>query len=428
MTPQPTDVTEIGLEAYHTVKPLAKEDERNGWALLRFVDAVVSQAQTVRDQVRDRSAIELGYSILMDVNRAPAYALEWLSQFAGVDLTKVQRGVNVLLRNEFNNPSFEYDAVAGAAVGWSSAANGGITAVISEVSEGWSAVSRKSYRSAGTKANNAVREGVGLIQKTGSANYIPVQPGKFLTVQQKINTIKASELGYSLIVDWFRADGTTELPSSSINGINPEVVGVRTTTNSFLVPEHAAFARVRLISVSEVALREMDFFCDEFMGLLSETEPPAGPIEYADGDQKECQWVGPPGDSASIKVSEMTEEQYNELKRSRIKELPGTKRGTPGAIITAAKQYLIGDKTVLMQERPGGNPWRLVIITFSEETTNEAAVKQAIEEQLPAGIVLEYNAVPITDWLVIRTEYKTWLEVKEAFVTWGGVRLNNPGT
>jgi hypothetical protein len=422
---QPTDVTEIGQQAYNAVAPLAEEDSKKGWALLRYMDALVSQAQQVRDQVRDRSPKELGYSILMDVTRSPAYALEWLSQFAGVDLSKLRRGLNIIFRNECNNPSFEYDTLGSEPAAWEKANAAGITATAAVVSNTWAAIGAKALKYTGKKANNVTLEEMGVQQKTGAANYTSVEPGKWFNVQLKLNAIKNSGEGYFITVTWYQADGTTVI--SSISTAATVSTGVFALLASFEAPAKAAFARVKVWTQSKTALQEIEFFVDEVMTYLTAAKQLAA-LPYVDGDQTGCQWVGTPGNSDSIQVTEQTEEEFNELKRSRIEELPATRRGKPDAIVKAVQSYLIGDKTVLLQERPGGNPWRLVVVTFSEETPNEALIREVLEEYVPAGIVVEYTAVPANNWLVIRTEYATWKAVKEAFVTWGGVRLDKPGT
>jgi hypothetical protein len=427
MTPIPTDVTDIGKELYDGVAPLAEDDEANGWDLLRYCDALIGQAQPIRDQASDRSATELGWSIMMDVNNCPAYGLDWLSQFAGVDLTKLHRGVNVLSRNEFVNPNFEYDTVGLAPYGYSQNSNAGVTEKIFTTTNVGPIKGTKSMSVKGVKANNETVEAIGWITSGVAANQIPVQHGEFLTLQMRVNILKKASGGFNLSVVWYKADNVTQVSTSVVTKLTQGEEGIKLITQTFSPPEHAAFAHVSLQGISSVPLQEVAFYTDELIALITETAPSL-PIEYVDGDEPGCSWVGTPGQSNSIKATEQTEEQFNESKRSRIKELPASRRGSPGAIVKAAQQYLIGDKTVVMQERPAGNAWRLVVITYTAETPNEKLVKEAIEEQLPAGIVLEYSVIPGADWLLVRTEYTTWQQVKEAFVTWGGVRLNQPGT
>jgi hypothetical protein len=427
MTPIPTDVTDIGKELYDGVAPLAEDDEANGWDLLRYCDALIGQAQPIRDQASDRSATELGWSIMMDVNNCPAYGLDWLSQFAGVDLTKLHRGVNVLARNEFVNPNFEYDTVGLAPYGYSQNSNAGVTEKIFTTTNVGPIKGTKSMSVKGVKANNETVEAIGWITSGVAANQIPVQHGEFLTLQMRVNILEKASEGFNLSVVWYKADNVTQVSTSAVTKLTQGEEGIKLITQTFSPPEHAAFAYVSLQGISSVPLQEVAFYTDELIALITETAPSL-PIEYVDGDVPGCSWVGAPGKSNSIKTTEQPEEEFIEVKRFRIKELPASRRGSPGAIVKAAQQYLIGDKTVVMQERPGGNPWRLVMITYKAETPNEKLVREAIEEQLPAGIVLEYIVIPGANWLLVKVEYETWQQVKEAFATWGGVRLNQPGT
>ncbi len=427
MTARPTDVSEIGEQLYAAVEPLATQDEPNGWALLRYCDALIAQAQPVRDIVRDRGANEPGWSILLNLLKTPANALEYLAQYAGVDLSKIKRGINVLLRNEAVNPSFEYDTTGGAPFGWAVGASETVTETAIEVETAWASKGKKSCKVKGKKDASATIRGLWMAQSGGYKNYVPIAHGSNLAMQAQLNILKAAGLGFRFFVNWFKADGTTLISQVLGESHFAGETGLKTLDSVLAAPEHAAFAQVSLEALSETASQELEFYADAIMLWVTTTNP-VGSIEYIDGDQPEGSWVGTPGQSASIKATPQTEEQFNELKRYRIKELKAAHRGSPSAIVKAAQQYLIGDQTVIMQERPAGNAWRLVIVTYTEETPNEQLVKEAIEEQIPAGIVLEYKVVPGADWLVIRTEYTTWQQVKEAFLTWGGVRLNQPGT
>jgi hypothetical protein len=70
---------------YVALAPLAQQDPQNAWSLLILCNAVGEMFQLLDDYVRD-SPEGPGWSALMDVNRAPAEALGWLGQFAGVRL------------------------------------------------------------------------------------------------------------------------------------------------------------------------------------------------------------------------------------------------------------------------------------------------------------------------------------------------------
>jgi hypothetical protein len=76
--------------------------------------------------------------------------------------------------------------------------------------------------------------------------------------------------------------------------------------------------------------------------------------------------------------------------RIRIKEASGFQRGTPAAIIGAARQHLTGTRRVELYEREG-SPWVFRLRTYLSETPNSQLVQKAVEELKPAGIVFNYE-------------------------------------
>lgn len=79
-----------------------------------------------------------------------------------------------------------------------------------------------------------------------------------------------------------------------------------------------------------------------------------------------------------------------EAQRIRIKEAAGFHRGTPTAIIAAAKQYLTGSRRVELYEREGG-AWGFRLRTYLSETPDPSAVQSAVESLKPAGLVFTYE-------------------------------------
>lgn len=120
--------------------------------------------------------------------------------------------------------------------------------------------------------------------------------------------------------------------------------------------------------------------------------------------------------------------------RARVKSTDGFKRGTLGAIIGAAQQFLTGTKTVFLRERDPsvsalyGGAYGLTVLTLASETPNAAAVLAALIEQKPAGILLSYTTVTGASYLIIRTNYANYTAVRSAFATYSGLRNNIPGT
>lgn len=113
-------------------------------------------------------------------------------------------------------------------------------------------------------------------------------------------------------------------------------------------------------------------------------------------------------------------------KRLRIDETDGQKRGSPGALAGAARQFLTGTKYVIINEREGNDPYKLGILTLDSETPDQNQVRNAVLEQKPGGIVLDYNVVPGQNYLALRTAYDTYADVRTAYATYDDLRSNLP--
>lgn len=94
-----------------------------------------------------------------------------------------------------------------------------------------------------------------------------------------------------------------------------------------------------------------------------------------------------------------TLEQARDLVRSQR----ASRRGTPAAIIAAARSALTGTRTVTLRERDG-SPWRLTLVTYAAETPDPARVLAAVAQEKPAGIVLQYSVAPGLTWDQLRHE------------------------
>lgn len=110
--------------------------------------------------------------------------------------------------------------------------------------------------------------------------------------------------------------------------------------------------------------------------------------------------------------------------RARVKSTDGFQRGTPGAIVGAAQQYLTGTKTVYLVERHG-SAYRLTVTTVNSETPTPALVAEAIGEQKPAGIVMVHALVTGANYNALRDTHADYNEVKALYSTYNEV-LSNP--
>lgn len=81
--------------------PLAYDDPSHNGSLRTLVDAVGGMFQQVATLAEDDGRLP-GWSILLDVDRCPGYALPWLGQFVGVtvDATLDEAGQRDQIRNE----------------------------------------------------------------------------------------------------------------------------------------------------------------------------------------------------------------------------------------------------------------------------------------------------------------------------------------
>lgn len=70
---------------YGALLPLAYQDPANAWALLILCNALGTEYQLVEELVRD-TPDGPGWSVLVDLDRCPDWALPWLAQLVGVRL------------------------------------------------------------------------------------------------------------------------------------------------------------------------------------------------------------------------------------------------------------------------------------------------------------------------------------------------------
>lgn len=76
-------VGSIAEEVYASLAAYSHGDETRGWALLHLAEAIGMQNQLIRDVSFDTET-HVGWSVLFDIDRCPAWALPYLGQFVGV--------------------------------------------------------------------------------------------------------------------------------------------------------------------------------------------------------------------------------------------------------------------------------------------------------------------------------------------------------
>ena len=85
MAPQP-NIGAFAQRVYEKLEPLQFDEESLDWPLARYVGVLGSMFQEIDDYASDGPNDEAGYSVLVDLNRAPSKALPLLAQFVGVDV------------------------------------------------------------------------------------------------------------------------------------------------------------------------------------------------------------------------------------------------------------------------------------------------------------------------------------------------------
>lgn len=420
---KPEDVTELGLELYAAVAPLTYGDaDANGWPLLRYSDALVQGGQQAATYGRDSGSLP-GWAILANPATSPEEALDWLSQFAGVNLETLRKAMVVRQRNMLQQPQFSHLAVNAVPAKWT---NTGKAATTFKVTEGWAA-GRKTLEMvtasmASGEATSARSNGTTTFGPTGNLTLVKEGEHYSFRCAINVNAIVGSML-FKTRVEWYDNNGI--LLSTQELATTFTTTGEHLLSGTLTAPAKAAGALVYPVTAEATAAASKATL------LIDKADMAPSPgntvLEYGDGDIEGWGWTGTVGESESKLQTLQTDEEYVASRRNRIKELPAQNRGTAQSIVAAAQQYLTGNKTVYLIEQDGG-AYKLTVLTLEQETPSASQVKAAIEEQLPGGIILNYQSIPTTSWAEIKGEYASWKAIKEKFLTWGGVRANKLGS
>jgi Phage tail protein (Tail_P2_I) len=111
--------------------------------------------------------------------------------------------------------------------------------------------------------------------------------------------------------------------------------------------------------------------------------------------------------------------------RQQIRDEAGMKRGTPGAIAAAAAPTLVGTRSVMFYERDP-DAYSFKVRTFNDETPDRNATYAALLTQKPAGLLMDYAAIPRWTWRTLRDSFATWQDVIDHYADWQGVLTNTP--
>ena len=110
-------MTIIGDRLYEMLAPLAYDDESQGNAVKVLCDAAGAMFEQVAQLVEPGPNGEPAWSVLLDIDRCPGYALPWLGQFVGVtvDTTLDEAGQRRQIREEAGMKRGTSAAIAAAA-------------------------------------------------------------------------------------------------------------------------------------------------------------------------------------------------------------------------------------------------------------------------------------------------------------------------
>lgn len=117
--------------------------------------------------------------------------------------------------------------------------------------------------------------------------------------------------------------------------------------------------------------------------------------------------------------------------RLRVKETAGQKRGTVEAVAGAARQELTGDRVVRIYERTRSDgqpdPYHLWVVTYEADTPDPDAVRDALEEQKPAGLVLFYEVRAGATYAEVAADFATYADLATFFASYADLRTYQPG-
>src|SRR4029077_17298674 len=84
MTATGWPVKDVTQRIYDQIAPLAWDDPTTGWHTLVYVNAIGEMFQDVADLVENGPHNEVGWSIILDIDRVTDVGLDWLGQFLGI--------------------------------------------------------------------------------------------------------------------------------------------------------------------------------------------------------------------------------------------------------------------------------------------------------------------------------------------------------
>ena len=105
---------------------------------------------------------------------------------------------------------------------------------------------------------------------------------------------------------------------------------------------------------------------------------------------------------------------------------PGVWRGTKSSIIAALQRYVTQGAPIYFEERADGNAYHLRIFTYTNSTLDEAAIRAELLNQIPAGIVVDYEVREGQTYGMLKQHVATYADMKAMYATYADVRQAAP--
>ena len=111
---------------------------------------------------------------------------------------------------------------------------------------------------------------------------------------------------------------------------------------------------------------------------------------------------------------------------------PGIWRGTKRALYEVIRRYLLPGGSIYFEERavtpthPNGDPYTIRIFTYSYSTVNEPAIRTELRNNLPAGLILEYEVRVGQTYGMLRDRVGSYQEMKDTWATYDDAKHEQP--
>lgn len=112
--------------------------------------------------------------------------------------------------------------------------------------------------------------------------------------------------------------------------------------------------------------------------------------------------------------------------RERIRYVDGFKRCTAESIKGATKRRLTGTQTAILNEREGGNPLLIGVVTYASETPDPVGTFRDMMEQKPWGYLIDYQVLDAWGYAALKVAFDDYGQVKLYYPNYTGLKTNVP--